>query len=79
MNERKDPHISHQRREDLIQEVETQRLMKAPCIRRRERAWRRQINAAMVARFATWRLVGSGRGGTTWNRPAAAWEASHER
>jgi hypothetical protein len=42
MNEWIDPHISHQRREDLIRAVETQRLTKALRIRHRERAWRRK-------------------------------------
>ena len=42
MNERRDPHISHQRREDLIREVETQRPMKVLRMRRRERTRRRK-------------------------------------
>ena len=42
MNEWEDPHISHQRREGLMREVETQRLIKALRIRRRERARRRK-------------------------------------
>ncbi len=42
MNGWEDPHILHQRREDLIREVETQRLIKALRIRRRESARRRK-------------------------------------
>ncbi len=42
MNEWTNPHFVHQRREDLIREVETLRLMKVLRIRRRESARRRK-------------------------------------
>ena len=42
MNEWTNPHFVHQRREDLIREVEARRLMRSTFIRRRESARRRK-------------------------------------